>query len=94
MKSFRSIGLALLVLAACICDVAYAIAEPLLRYISIGYETMACGVEKLKRELAQVFRQDEQRATGVGCGLDRESNGFRQSSAANIGAEERMALAI
>lgn len=79
--------------------VAYAVdavshcVEPMLRYISYGCEAMACGVDKLKRELVHVFSAPAAMATGVGCGLTAESNGFRQSSAADIGAEERTALA-
>jgi hypothetical protein len=94
---FRNIGLALAVacmgLASRIADdLAYAIA-PMLRYVSYGCEAMACGVEKLKRELVHVFAQDPHQATGFGEGLSRDSHGFRQSSAFQIGAEERTALA-
>lgn len=97
MKIFRSIGFSLamacLGLAACAAPLLRLV-EPVWEYLSYGFDGMACGVQKLKRELVQVFAQDPHHASGVGEGLTPDSNGFRQTSAVAIGAEERTALAI
>jgi hypothetical protein len=98
MKSFRSFGFALamacLGLASYVAEPLLRICEPMFRYVSHGIDAMACGVAKLTRELVHSFTGAEQRATGFGSGLDREGNGFRQSSAADIGAQPRVSLAI
>lgn len=87
MKSFRSIGLALArVVSACFGIVA-ALAAPLVQLVTSGIDAMACGVEKLKRELVHSYAQSHQMATGVGCGLSREGHGFRQTSASDLGAQ-------
>lgn len=87
MKSFRSIGLALArVVSACFGIVA-ALAAPLVQLVTSGIDAMACGVEKLKRELASGFGVSVQMATGVGAGLTPEGHGFRQTSASDLGAQ-------
>lgn len=94
MKSFRSIGLALArVVSACFGIVA-ALAAPLVQLVTSGIDAMACGVQKLKRELMHNFGEAPMVMTGVGAGLTPEGHGFRQSSASDIGAEERTALSI
>lgn len=94
MKIFRSIGFALAMACGALLGAVSMAVEPLLRYVSAGCDALSCGIAKLDRELAQKFAEPMQKATGVGCGLNRESNGYRQSSAADIGAEERTALAV
>lgn len=98
MRSFRGICYSLAM--ACM-SLAYHVAMPVMRYaeVAISYakatvRELSCGVEKLKRELVQVFAQDPHHATGIGEGLGREGHGFRQVSAIAIGAEERTALAV
>lgn len=87
MKSFRSIGLALaLVVSACFGIVA-ALAAPLVQLVTSGIDAMACGVQKLKRELVHNYAQSHQLATGFGCGLTPEGHGFRQTSASDLGAQ-------
>lgn len=87
MKSFRSIGLALAGLAIACFGIVAALAAPLVQLVTSGIDAMACGVEKLKRELASGFGESVQMATGVGAGLTPEGHGFRQTSASDLGAQ-------
>jgi hypothetical protein len=59
--------------------------EPLVRFVSSICRDMACGVEKLKRELAYKFSEDSQAGVGADAGLRRESHGYRQTSADDTG---------
>jgi hypothetical protein len=59
--------------------------EPLVRFVSSICRDMACGVAKLKRELAYKFSEDSQSASGVGEGLRKDSHGYRQTSADDAG---------
>lgn len=81
MKMYRSIGLVIAGLSSALLGVVAMLATPVLRYVAVGCEQLACGVEKLERDLA--FKLNE---SAIGCDeissdLKRESNGYRQGSA-------------
>jgi hypothetical protein len=76
---FRSTGF--YVAMAAIGSILARTFEPLVRFVSSICRDMACGVEKLKRELAYKFSEDSQTGVGAGAGLRRESHGYRQTSA-------------
>lgn len=94
MKFARHIALSLMAIASACVGIGYCIVEPMARIVRLRVESMACGVQQLKRELIHQFNAPAMAMTGVGCGLTPESHGFRQSSACSIGAEERTALSI
>ena len=80
---FRSTGF--YVAMAAIGSILSRICEPLVRFVSSICRDMACGVEKLKRELAYKFSEDSQIGVGAGAGLRRESHGYRQTNADDFG---------
>lgn len=85
MKMLRSCAMALgLALASALsgaCSVMSAVVKPLVRYLAVGVERLASGVDKLHRELAQKFSESAEPAMGVSSGLSREGHGYRQASA-------------
>lgn len=70
---------------AAIGSILSRICEPLVRFVSSICRDMACGVEKLKRELAYKFSEGSQTGSGADAGLRRESHGYRQTSADDAG---------
>lgn len=84
MKIFRSIALCLGMAVVAACDVMSRVVEPLIRYVTAGCEAMACGVDKLKRELVHNANRDIGCEERVSSGFRRESHGFRQSTAGTM----------
>ncbi|WP_313453362.1 hypothetical protein [Stutzerimonas nitrititolerans] len=88
MKILRSISMALgaLVvglgsLVSVTCDKAWALASCSMQYLREGFEPLACGVAKLKRELVQHGLLGSGVEGRISSSLRRESNGYRQHSA-------------
>lgn len=81
MRMFRSIALSLAMAVGALLGVVSCVVQPALRYLSAACDALANGLDKLDRELAHKFAEDVQFAAGVNSGLQRESHGFRQSSA-------------
>lgn len=87
MKILRScamaLGMALAMAGGAMLGIASIVLQPTLRYIASACEQFASGIDKLDRELAHKFAEDVQMVAGVSSGLQRESNGYRQSTAAD-----------
>lgn len=81
MKMFRSIGLSLALACGALVAAVSSVVQPLVRYLEIGCEALASGIDKLKHELAYKFSEDAGTGVGAGSGLRRESNGYRQATA-------------
>lgn len=81
MKVLRSACLSLAIAASAFLGIASAVLAPAMLCVAHGCKALACGVAKLKRELAYKFSEVGHTGVGAGAGLRRESNGYRQSSA-------------
>lgn len=92
MKMTHRILYPLVMMAGLLLGLASLVVQPTLRYLAAGCDSLANGIDKLDRELAHKFAEDVQHASGVASGLQRESNGFRQSSATDSPAMGAMAI--
>lgn len=81
MKIFRSIGMALALMAGTALGVCSLIAYPVLRFVADACDRAACGIKRLDLELAQKFADKAKLSDDILSNMQRESHGFRQSSA-------------
>lgn len=76
-KVYRYIGAALGA-ALAVCSL---LAYPVLRFVADACDRAACGIKRLDLELAQNFSDKVALGDKVLANMQRESHGFRQSSA-------------
>lgn len=81
MKIFRSIGMALAIMAGTALAVCAPVAYRVLRVLADVCDRAACGIAKLDLELAHKFSEKVKLSDDVLANMQRESHGFRQSSA-------------
>lgn len=81
MKIMRSLGMALAMLGGLALGVASLVVAPILRTMVNVCDRAACGIAKLDLELAHKFADKVTLSDDVLANMQRESHGFRQSSA-------------
>ena len=81
MKILRSLGMALAMLGGLALGVASLVVAPILRNLANVCDRAACGIAKLDLELAHKFADKVPLSDDVLANMQRESHGFRQSSA-------------